>query len=149
MQAALRLLPAAMFKGTAYGALPTAASIGAVERADVVAAHANWSPAGSTLIVAGAMPAAEAQALAERLFGEWRSDRTASVRPKPVTGGAPRGGARVVTDGDAGLGLAFLVLGMAAADQVTIDDQTGIEERFPDFVSAFERIGASFVRYAD
>jgi 3-phosphoshikimate 1-carboxyvinyltransferase len=66
-----------------------------------------------------------------------------------VKGGTVAGGGRVVTDDDGGLAMAFLVLGMAAADQVTIDDQTGIEERFPDFVSAFEQIGASFIRYTD
>jgi 3-phosphoshikimate 1-carboxyvinyltransferase len=66
-----------------------------------------------------------------------------------VSGGAVPGGGRVVTDGDPTLGLAFLVLGMVAGDQVTIDDQTCIEERFPGFVDAFENVGASFIRYAD
>jgi 3-phosphoshikimate 1-carboxyvinyltransferase len=59
----------------------------------------------------------------------------------------PRGGGRVVTDGDTAIAMSFLVLGMAAKDQVTIDDWSGIEERFPGFVEAFENIGASFVRY--
>ena len=60
--------------------------------------------------------------------------------------GAPlvRGGGRVVTGRDPGLAMAFLVLGMAAEQQVTIDDQSGIEERFPGFVELFENIGASF-----
>lgn len=65
--------------------------------------------------------------------------------------GAPtvRGGGRVVTGRDPGIGMAFLVLGMAAEEQVTIDDQSGIEERFPGFVERFENVGASFVHYTE
>lgn len=63
--------------------------------------------------------------------------------------GRVAGGGRVLTAGDPDLGLAFLVLGMAADDQVTISDQSGIEERFPGFLDGFEGVGASFVRYSD
>lgn len=59
-----------------------------------------------------------------------------------------RGGGRVITGRDPGIAIAFLVLGMAARDQVTVDDQSGIEERFPGFADSFEDIGASFVRSA-
>jgi 3-phosphoshikimate 1-carboxyvinyltransferase len=57
------------------------------------------------------------------------------------------GGGRVITGRDPGIAIAFLVLGMAARYRVTIDDQSGIEERFPSFTERFEDIGASFVRY--
>jgi 3-phosphoshikimate 1-carboxyvinyltransferase len=60
-----------------------------------------------------------------------------------------RGGGRVVTGRDPAIAMAFLVLGMAAEEQVTIDDQSGIEERFPGFVERFEEIGAGFVRYTE
>ncbi len=60
--------------------------------------------------------------------------------------GDVRGRGRVITGQDPSIGMAFLVLGMAAREQVTIDDQTGIEERFPGFVELFEKAGASFVR---
>jgi zinc protease len=90
MQAALRLLPTAMFRGTPYGALPTAATIAAIERADVDRAFAHWVPAGSTLIVTGALPAAAAQSLAQRLFGGWRVDRAIPLRAAPITSGAPQ-----------------------------------------------------------
>jgi len=63
--------------------------------------------------------------------------------------GQVRGGGRVVTTGDPMIGMAFLVLGMAAGDQVTIDNQSGIEEHFPGFIDRFENIGASFVRYTE
>lgn len=59
--------------------------------------------------------------------------------------GEVRGRGRVITGQDPVIGMAFLVLGMAAREQVTIDDQTGIEERFPGFVASFEAAGASFV----
>lgn len=60
--------------------------------------------------------------------------------------GGVRGGGRVVTNGDAALAMAFLVLGMAADEPVTIDDPSGIEGRFPGFVEQFEGLGASFIR---
>jgi len=60
--------------------------------------------------------------------------------------GEVRGGGRVATGQDPAIGMAFLVMGMAAREQVTIDDRTGIEERFPGFVEAFEKAGARFVR---
>lgn len=60
--------------------------------------------------------------------------------------GEVRGRGRAITGKDPVIGMAFLVLGMAAREQVTIDDQTGIEERFPGFVELFEKAGASFVR---
>lgn len=70
------------------------------------------------------------------------NDEALTIEGAPVV----RGGGRVVTGRDPGLAMAFLVLGMAAEHQVTIDDQSGIEERFPGFVELFENIGASFVR---
>lgn len=63
--------------------------------------------------------------------------------------GRVSGGGRVITTGDPDLALAFLVLGMAADDQVTVSDQSGIEDRFPGFLDSFENVGASFVRYSD
>lgn len=66
-----------------------------------------------------------------------------------VRGGTvPAGGAEVATDDDPVMALAFLVLGMGANEQVTIADQSVIEERFPGLVERLEHIGASFIRDA-
>lgn len=63
--------------------------------------------------------------------------------------GRVKGGGRVVTWGDHRIAMAFLVLGMAADDAVTIDDQSPISTAFPEFVRRFEDIGASFIHYSD
>jgi 3-phosphoshikimate 1-carboxyvinyltransferase len=63
--------------------------------------------------------------------------------------GRVRGGGRVGTVGDHRLAMAFLVMGMAADDQVIIDDQSPLDRRFPGFVAGFEDVGASFIRYSD
>lgn len=59
------------------------------------------------------------------------------------------GGGRLITDDDAGMALAFLVLGLGAKRQVTIADGSVIEERLPGFVARFENIGASFIHDAE
>jgi len=63
--------------------------------------------------------------------------------------GRVKGGGRVATLMDHSLAMSFLVMGMAADEAVTIDDQTTIATRFPDFTTRFEDIGASFIRYTD
>jgi 3-phosphoshikimate 1-carboxyvinyltransferase len=61
--------------------------------------------------------------------------------------GKVKGGGRVVTHGDAAVAMAFLVLGMAADEQVTVDDQSAIAQIYPGFMPDFENLGASFLRY--
>ncbi len=74
LQAGLRVLPTAAYAGTPYGAIPTAATLGSVTRADLVAAHqSGWTAANATLIITGSLAAEPAAALAERLFGRWAS----------------------------------------------------------------------------
>jgi 3-phosphoshikimate 1-carboxyvinyltransferase len=75
---------------------------------------------------------------------------TASVGDDKVTihgTGKVKGGGRVVTHGDASVAMAFLVLGMAADEQVTVDDQSAIAQIYPGFIEDFENLGASFLRY--
>lgn len=54
------------------------------------------------------------------------------------------GGGNVITRLDPKLAMAFLVLGMAADQPVTIDDGAVMQDLFPGFAEAFEHIGASF-----
>lgn len=63
--------------------------------------------------------------------------------------GRVKGGGRVATRMDHRIAMSFLVMGMAANEAVTIDDQAMIATSFPDFVARFEDIGASFIRYTD
>ena len=82
MQAAVRQLSAAMFDGSPYGAVPTAVSLGRVDRSDLAAAHAgSWGPANAVLIVSGALAPAEADELAQDLFGGWSAGGRAPTAP--------------------------------------------------------------------
>jgi 3-phosphoshikimate 1-carboxyvinyltransferase len=63
--------------------------------------------------------------------------------------GRVRGGGRVQTLMDHRVAMSFLVMGMAADEPVTIDDQSMIAASYPDFIARFEDIGASFIHYTD
>jgi 3-phosphoshikimate 1-carboxyvinyltransferase len=63
--------------------------------------------------------------------------------------GRVMGGGRVVTGMDHRIATSFLVMGMAADDAVTIDDQSALALGFADFVASFEDVGASFIRYSE
>jgi 3-phosphoshikimate 1-carboxyvinyltransferase len=58
------------------------------------------------------------------------------------TGVRPRGEARIVTNLDHRIAMAFLVLGMVAERPVEIDDGSPIDTSFPGFASLMNRLGA-------
>ncbi len=65
----------AVFGGGAYGhpAAGTPASLKAITRADIAAAHDTiWRPDAATLVLVGDIRVADGVALAERSFGDWR-----------------------------------------------------------------------------
>ena len=57
-------------------------------------------------------------------------------------GGRPRGGGAIATNLDHRIAMAFLVLGMAAEQPVTVDDGEPIETSFPGFAELMNRLGA-------
>ncbi|HZG07412.1 MAG TPA: pitrilysin family protein [Allosphingosinicella sp.] len=72
-----------------YGTLPngTPASLAAIGRDDLAAHHRRWwHPANSTLVIAGGVETARANALAANLFSGWRGNGVAPALP------AQRGG---------------------------------------------------------
>ncbi|HEX6102502.1 MAG TPA: 3-phosphoshikimate 1-carboxyvinyltransferase, partial [Alphaproteobacteria bacterium] len=58
------------------------------------------------------------------------------------SGTPPRGGATIATRLDHRIAMAFLVLGIGAAEPVTIDDAAPIETSFPGFAELMNRLGA-------
>lgn len=64
-----------------------------------------------------------------------------------VTGCAeqPKGGATIHTRYDHRIAMAFLVMGMATAQPVTVDDATAIQTSFPDFTNLMNGLGADMV----
>ena len=69
-----------------------------------------------------------------------------SVEEEPegftVTGGPVRGGATVTTHGDHRIAMSHLVLGLAAAEPVTVDEPGRIATSFPDLVQLMRGLGA-------
>ena len=62
------------------------------------------------------------------------------------SGNFPAGGARVATQLDHRIAMAFLVLSLAANQPVAIDDSRPIATSFPDFVPLMNRLGAQFTQ---
>ncbi len=59
------------------------------------------------------------------------------------TGKPPQGGATVATAMDHRIAMSFLVLGMASADPIQVDDGAFIETSFPGFVGLMNGLGAA------
>ncbi len=62
------------------------------------------------------------------------------------TGKPPAGGARIATQLDHRIAMAFLVFGLGAKQPVAIDDARPIATSFPDFVPLMNRLGAQFTK---
>jgi 3-phosphoshikimate 1-carboxyvinyltransferase len=132
-------------------AVPAAAGPSIAAEYAILAVAAAFAEGESRFEGLDLLPAAERQRLLAVGQG-LRANRVAcELGPDSMTvgGGRVPGGGRVITGHDHWLALGFLVLGMAADDQVTIDDQSAIDEHFPGFISSFEEIGASFIRYTE
>jgi len=61
-----------------------------------------------------------------------------------VRGGAVAGGGVVETHLDHRIAMSFLVMGLAAQREVTVDDRTMIATSFPTFRALMEKLGARF-----
>lgn len=60
------------------------------------------------------------------------------------TGGPVRGGGTVATHLDHRIAMAFLTLGLASEQPVTVDDTAMIATSFPEYLGLMQRLGASF-----
>lgn len=58
------------------------------------------------------------------------------------TGASPKGGMRIATSLDHRIAMAFLVMGMATAESVSIDDGSPINTSFPGFAALMNGLGA-------
>ncbi|RZJ94316.1 MAG: 3-phosphoshikimate 1-carboxyvinyltransferase, partial [Brevundimonas sp.] len=60
-----------------------------------------------------------------------------------VTGGPVKGGATVTTHGDHRIAMSHLILGLAAAEPVTVDEPGMIATSFPGFVEMMNGLGGA------
>lgn len=60
-------------------------------------------------------------------------------------GEPPRGGATITTHFDHRIAMAFLVMGMASVQPVTVDDARAIQTSFPGFSQSFNALGADIM----
>ncbi|HTU12806.1 MAG TPA: pitrilysin family protein [Allosphingosinicella sp.] len=98
----------ALYGTTPYGANPTATSLRAITRDDVVAAYGDtWQPGHATLILSGDIDPAEARRLAQRHFGSWRGARVGST---PANATAPAAAGRIVVIDMPGAGQAAVAV---------------------------------------
>ena len=88
----------------------------------------------------------ESDRLAAIAEGLARCGVTVDAGPDSLTveglGTAPKGGATIATHLDHRIAMAFLALGIAAREPVTVDDATPIETSFPGFAALMNRLGA-------
>jgi zinc protease len=103
--------------GTApYGAVPTPASVTAITRDDLAAAHARWwRPDLATLVVTGGIDPALARRLGEQLFGDWRATGAAPTLPTGRAG--PPVKPRLVVVDMPGAGQAAVAAAVRAVDR--------------------------------
>jgi len=71
-------------------------------------------------------------------------DKTGLTVGRPPAG-SRLGGGTVATGGDPLFAAAFTVFGLAAVEQVTIDDETRMEAAYPGLMRQFEMVGAEFL----
>lgn len=77
----------AIYGLTPYGAVATDAAFKRLTRDDLVGAHRKWwRPGNATLVVTGAVDAAQATALATRILGDWNVDGAMPALPTARAG---------------------------------------------------------------
>lgn len=109
-------LQAVSYGATAYGAVPTPASVAAITRDELAAAHARWwRPELATLVVTGGIDPADARRLGNALFGDWRSSGAAPALPTGQAG--PSAKARLVVIDMPGAGQAAVAAAVRGVDR--------------------------------
>lgn len=116
-----------------------------------LAVAAAFAAGETTLELTPKVVAREGELLAAVVKGLQANGVSCELEPAAllIRGGRVRGGGRVQTLMDHRIATSFLIMGMAADDAVIIDDQSSISAGFPDFITRFEEVGASFIRYTE
>ncbi|MDT8760880.1 insulinase family protein [Sphingomonas psychrotolerans] len=101
----------AIYGAAPYGGVGTPRSLGAIERAALVAQRDRWwRPDNATLIVTGGIAPDAARRIGDRLFADWRGTGAAPEAPAPAAGKA--GTPRVIVVDMPGAGQAAVAAGL-------------------------------------
>jgi len=113
--AAMALQPVS-YGAAPYGAVATPASVAAITRDELTAAHARWwRPDLATVIVTGGIDPAVARQLGDRLFGDWHAVGPAPSLPTGRAG--PQGKPRLVVIDMPGAGQAAVAAAVRGVDR--------------------------------
>ena len=115
-----------------------------IDEYPILAAVAAFADGATVMRGIGEMRVKESDRIALMAAGLQACGVTVEEEPKgfTVTGGPVRGGATVATHGDHRIAMSHLVLGLAAAEPVTVDEPGMIATSFPGFVELMRGLGA-------
>lgn len=115
-----------------------------IDEYPILAAVAAFAEGATVMRGIGEMRVKESDRIALMAAGLQACGVTVEEEPEgfTVTGGPVRGGATVTTHGDHRIAMSHLVLGLAAAEPVTVDEPAMIATSFPGFVELMRGLGA-------
>ncbi|MBU1385818.1 MAG: 3-phosphoshikimate 1-carboxyvinyltransferase [Alphaproteobacteria bacterium] len=115
-----------------------------IDEYPVLAATAAFADGATVMRGIGEMRLKESDRIALMAAGLQACGVAVEEEPEgfTVTGGPVQGGATVVTHGDHRIAMSHLVLGLAAAEPVTVDEPGMIATSFPGFVDLMRGLGA-------
>jgi len=115
-----------------------------IDEYPILAATAAFASGATVMRGIGEMRVKESDRIALMAAGLQSCGVTVEEEPEgfTVTGGPVRGGATVTTHGDHRIAMSHLVLGLAAAEPVTVDEPAMIATSFPGFVQLMRGLGA-------
>jgi 3-phosphoshikimate 1-carboxyvinyltransferase len=115
-----------------------------IDEYPILAATAAFAEGATVMRGVGEMRVKESDRIALMAAGLEACGVSVEEEPEgfTVTGGPVRGGATVATHGDHRIAMSHLVLGLAAAEPVTVDEPAMIATSFPGFVELMCGLGA-------
>ena len=125
-------------------AVPPERAASMIDEYPILAATAAFAEGATVMRGVGEMRVKESDRIALMAAGLHACGVTVDEEPEgfTVTGGSVRGGATVTTHGDHRIAMSHLVLGLAAADPVAVDEPGMIATSFPGFVALMRGLGA-------
>jgi len=124
--------------------VPPGRAASMIDEYPILAATAAFAEGATVMRGIGEMRVKESDRIALMAAGLKACGVTVDEEPEGFTvfGGTVRGGATVVTHGDHRIAMSHLVLGLAAAEAVTVDEPGMIATSFPRFAQLMRGLGA-------